>query len=142
MSGVTVTYKIPMGQVKSTIAEQVRRIETGLNRAVDELLELTANTQILKYSASAFPTPPPGSTYTRTFTLQSASETRRTSTKLPVISGEWSANEGKAKHARFVLGKRSQQARIHRGRWKSQEEVEKEVKGAAQAIIKKHVNQK
>lgn len=126
-----------MRQVNQTIAEQVRRIERGLNAAVDELLTEVENTQILKYTASAFPTSRPS--YDRTFRLQSASVTRRTSTKLPTISGVWSADEAKAPAARFVLGKKSQQARIHRGRWKSTEEVEAAVKGKAPGIIQEHL---
>jgi hypothetical protein len=139
LSAVTVTYEIPMGLVRAEIVEQLKHIEAGLNDAVDELLDLAANTQILKYSASAFPAPPPSSTYSRTYTLQGASETRRTSTRLPVISGEWSANEAKAKHAKYVLGKRAQQAKIHRGRWKSTEEVEREIKQAAPAIVQRNL---
>lgn len=142
MSGVAVTYKIPMVEVQRAITKEVSRVEAKLNAARDEILEFAGQVQILKYTASAFPAPPPGSTYTRTFALQNAFETRVTSTKLPTISGEYSVNEAKAKHASFVVGKKSQQAKMHRGRWKSQEEVEKEVKGAAQVIIKKHVNQR
>ena len=139
MSNVTVTYQIPMTQVGQTIAQQVRRIEAGLNAAVDELLDLVEGTQILKYSTSAFPAPPPGSTYTRTFALQGASETRRISAKLPMISGEWSANEAKAKHAKYVLGKKSQQAKIHRGRWMPTEDVEASVKAKAPAIVERNL---
>lgn len=139
MASVTITYEIPMNQVVSTIAREIHRLEAGLNAAVDELLTVVENTQILKYTASAFPAPPPGSRYTRTFALRGASETRRTGTKLPDISGEWSANEGKAKHAPFVLGKRAQQARIHRGRWKSTDEAEAEMKAKAPEIIKERL---
>ncbi len=139
MTNAIVTYSIPMNQVTSTIAAEVRRIEAGLNSAVDALLVEVANTQILKYTASAFPSLPSGSSYTRSFALQGASETRRTGTKLPDIGGEWSANEAKAKHAPFVLGKKAQQAKIHRGRWKSTEEVEAEVKAKAPEIVEAHL---
>lgn len=138
MSGVFYEYKIPMGQVQADIAQQTRRIEAGLNKSVDELLNLAADTQILAYSATSNPAPPPASTYTRTFTLQSASETRRTSTKLPKISGVWSANEDIAKAARYVIGKRAQQAKIHRGRWKSIEEVTAIVQKAAPEILERN----
>jgi hypothetical protein len=139
MASVTVTYQIPMAQVGQTIAQQVRHIEAGLNAAVDELLGEVEQAQILSYTASGNPSQPAGTRYTRTFTLQGASKTRRTSTRLPVISGEWVADEGVARYAGYVIGSRADQARIHRGRWKSTEEVEREIKQAAPAIVERNL---
>ena len=139
MSNVTVTYQIPMTQVGQTIAQQVRRIEAGLNAAVDELLGEIEQAQILAYTASGLPSQPAGTDYVRTFKLQSSSKTRRTSTKLPVISGEWIADEGIARYAGYVIGSRSNQAKVHRGRWKSKEQVTAEVTAKAPAIVERNL---
>ena len=142
MSGVTVTYKIPMGQVQRAITKETRRVTAKLNAARDEILQFAGQVQILSYTGSGNPSPPPGSHYDRTFTLQGAFETRVTSTKLPTISGEYGVNEGKARYASYVVGSRARQAKVHRGRWKSEEEVKKIVKGRAQVVIKKHINER
>jgi hypothetical protein len=139
MAGVFYEYKIPMGQVQADIAKQTRHIEAGLNKSVDDLLALAANTQILKYTASANPAPPPASTYTRTNTLKGASQTRRTSSNLPEISGVWSVDESKAPYAQYVIGSYFLQSRIHRNRWKSKQDITEEVQKAAPGIIKKHI---
>jgi hypothetical protein len=141
MNGVIVEYKIPMGQVNSAIKKSIQRVTAKLNAARDEILEFAGTVQVKSYTASSNPAPPPASTYTRTFALQSAFKTQVTSTQLPTISGEWSVDETIANYAPFVVGRKSQQAKIHRGRWKSVEETTAIVKGRAQVIIKKHLKE-
>lgn len=139
MSGIIVTYEIPENQVRTVIQDEMRGIERGLNEAVDELLQMTAQAQALSYTATANPAPPSGSTYRRTFDLREASETQKLSSRLPVVSGEWIANEAKARYAKYVIGSLADQARIHQGRWKSLEEVTQEINEKAPDVVKKHV---
>lgn len=138
MSGVIVTYEIPLAQVQAVIQDEMKGLEQSLIKATEELLELTAQAQATSYTANANPSRPPGSEYRRTFSLQRASETRIISSRLPVISGVWRANEGKARYASSVIGSRADQAQVHRGRWKSLEEVAQEINEKAPDIVRKH----
>ena len=128
-----------MGQVMTAIKKETRRVTAKLNAARDEILEFAGQVQVRSYTASANPAPPPESTYTRTFDLQGAFRTKVTSTELPTIGGVWYIDEAIVGYAPYVVGRKAQQAKIHRGRWKSVEEVTAIVKGRAPVIIKKHI---
>lgn len=117
-----------------------RRIEKQLDSALDKLLDKTEQIQILAYTADANPPRPPGSTYVRTFRLQSASKKERGGRTLQNMSGRWSVDLSVARYGREVVGSRSEQDPIHRGRWKSTEEVEEELLEAAPAIIEEELN--
>lgn len=117
-----------------------KKIERGLDVAMDKLLKATEEAQILAYTATDNPPRPSGSTYIRTFTLQSASRTERTGRSLRNMSGRWYVDLGVAPYGPDVLGPRSQQESIHQGRWKSTEDVEDEVVEAAPKIIEESIN--
>ena len=130
-----IIYEVPQNQVRATLDEEKRHLERQLNEARDDILKFIEAAQIKAYTSSANPSLPPGSRYERTFNLRDASETERTGTQLPDISGEWRANLSKARYGAEVLGSRGEQARIHRGRWKSREQVEREAQAAAPGIV-------
>ena len=134
-----IVYEIPQGQVRAEIEAQQRRIERGLNGAVDDLLTFAGLVQAESYLSTSMPALPPGSAYERTFTLRDASKTRRTGTHLPDISGEWYIDEGIAPYGEDVIGPRAKQKPIHKGRWKSQEDIESAVKAKAPEIIGEHL---
>ena len=143
MAGIPIIeWSIPQGQLQREIKEQERHIEAGLNRAVDRLLVFTGAEQATSYTASSNPAPPPGTRYVRSFTLARASQIARTSHTLPVISGVWSIDEGQAPYGEYVLGTRAQQARVHRGRWKDQKQVEKMIKELAPLVVAQEIAKK
>lgn len=138
---VVITYEVPLNQVRAEIEAHERRIEAALNEARDDILKFIENDQIKAYTATGNPPRPPGSDYQRTFTLQRASETVVTGSKLPDISGEWRVNESIAPYGPYVVGTRQEQAKIHRNRWKSRGQIEAEAKEAAPAIIERRLNE-
>jgi hypothetical protein len=129
---VVITYEVPLNQVQAEIEAGERQIEARLNEVVDETLKYIVN--ITTYTAGGNPPPPSGSRYRRTFNLLNAGETKRTGTKLPDVSGEWSVNLGKARYGEYVRGTRQQQAPIHRGRWDDRDEVERQAGEKAEQI--------
>lgn len=136
---VAVIVEIPTQAVAAVIQDEIRRnIAPGLNQITDEVLDLIAQAQILSYTATAGPPKPAGSTYERTFRLQSASRSKRTGDHLPDISGEWYADESVAEYAKYVLGSEAEQAAIHRGRWKSEEDVAAQVQRKIPGLVRKH----
>ena len=135
----TVEINVNQLDINNAAREEELRIERNLNNAVDLILDEIEAAQIGSYGANSNPTKPPGSTYIRTFDLQHASKKQRTRRILPEISGEWSVDETKVRYGDYVLGTRSQQARIHRDRWKSRNEVEAEVKEKAPGIIQEEL---
>lgn len=137
---VIVAYEIPLGQVQAEIKAQEHGIEARLNRAVDRTLEFVEMYQIKSYTPSSNPAPPPGTRYRRTMNLQAASETERTGIKLPGISGVWRVNESKARYDQYVLGSRAEQAKIHRGRWKTRTETEAAAKEKMPSIIQEELS--
>lgn len=136
---VIITYEVPLDQVAAERQTQERGIEARLNKAVDRTLEFIEQYQIKSYTTSSNPAPPPGSRYQRTMTLQAASEVERTGTKLPDISGVWRVNDGKARYGQYVLGSRAEQAKIHRGRWKTRTETEAAAKEKMPQIIEEEL---
>jgi len=95
-------------------------IATGV---IDYGAWIAANEQILTYTASTKPTRPAGSTYTRTFRLKSSSRRKMAVVTGTGVKGEWWSADDVAPYNRYVIGKTSQQATIHAGRWKSIEQV-------------------
>jgi hypothetical protein len=136
---VILEVKINEADFRNAAREEELRIERRLNSGVDRILDTIEAAQIGSYQAGSNPARPPGSTYIRTFDLQRASKKQRTRRILPEISGVWSVDEGKVRYGDYVLGTRAQQARIHRGRWKSKTEVEKEAKEKAPQIIEEEL---
>lgn len=98
----------------------VNSISIGLKRAVERGLVEIELAQIKGYLSNSNPAKPAGSTYVRTFKLRNSSRTKVSGSKFP--RGVWDT-DGSAPYDSLVLGTRSQQARIHRGRWRSQEDV-------------------
>ena len=139
MAMPVIVYEIPMNQVRAEIEAGQRRIERDLNAAVGDLLIFAGLVQAESYLSTSMPALPPGSIYERTFTLREASKTRRTGTHLPDISGEWYIDEGIAPYGEDVIGPRAKQKPIHQGRWKSQEDIEAEVKAKAPEIIQENL---
>lgn len=130
----------PITGVDSTIAAEERRLEAQLVAGVEAVLDFAGTVQAESYTSTGNPAQPAGSTYTRTFALARSSEKKMTSKTLPIISGVWRANPAVARHAELVIGPRSQQAGIHRGRWKSEEDIEAEVGRAAPGIIQDFID--
>lgn len=114
-----------------------KETEAALNEARDKILDTIELIQIHKYTSSAFP---PRRRYQRTFRLRRSSRIRATGTKLPHIGGIWWADEDVAPYARDVIGPKSRQAAIHRGRWKSLEEIAEEADQIAPQLIEEELN--
>lgn len=110
-------------QVGFFVRNLPRETERQLNQAVSELLKFIEEAQILAYTQDARPRKPAGSRYRRTFRLRRSSRTSQPGTKLPELRGKW---EARIDYASDVLGPRNQQKAIHRGRWKSLEDVQSE----------------
>ena len=87
-------------------------------------MDAIENAQILAYTSSSNPE---RLRYERTFALRRASRRQQTGDRLPDIGGEWWVDDTEVDYGADVLGKEAEQAGIHRGRWKSIEDVEKEV---------------
>lgn len=138
---VLITYTIPVGETEAELKAGEKWLEARLNEAIGDMLKFIEQDQIKAYTATGNPPRPAGSDYVRTFTLQRASETKRTGTQLPDISGEWLVNESVARYAPYVVGSRAEQARIHRGRWKSRTQIEAEAREAAPAIVERRLKQ-
>jgi len=105
----------------------LKKLNNGLQfeRASKEIvtagLKLVEDEQIKAYSAGNRPSPPSGSTYKRTFKLQRSSRARTKKVRKG-YEGIWDT-DGTADYDKYVLGIKSNQAGIHRGRWKSIEQV-------------------
>lgn len=132
MTDLNYDIRVETQTLDAAQAQTERRLESELVAATEEVLEAVENVQIKKYTESDHP---PRLKYQRTFTLRDASRTEITRRKLPVIAGEWSVDEGEAPYAEKVIGPRSQQADIHRGRWLAQEEIEREAQAQAEPIV-------
>jgi hypothetical protein len=128
MNGVIVTYEIPEAQIRAITQAETDKLEKDLNTANEELLKLV--TQAHFYTATGNPSRPAGSEYQRTFNLRDAGE---------IVGDTWRVNESVARYARYVIGSRADQATIHRGRWKSLEEVTQDINEKAPGIVKKHI---
>jgi len=98
--------------------------ERGSKRIVTKGIQLIADEQILAYKATSKPRQPSGATYRRTFDLQRSSRTKIKKASGRGFEGIWDT-DGSADYDKFVLGTRAQQASVHKGRWKSEEEVVK-----------------
>lgn len=134
MTGVIIEIG-PITGVNETIQAEERRIEILLVDGVDDVLDFAGQVQAESYTATGNPPQPPGSTYQRTFDLARSSKKHLTRRKLPIIAGEWYSDPGVASYNEYVIGPRSRQAAIHQGRWKSEEDVEREVSKNAARII-------
>lgn len=124
----TVVIDIPVQEFRAIIDRKESQIKVAFEDALEALLAAVGPIQATSYGPDSGPSRPAGSTYQRTFTLARASRTR-------VISpdrGEW-YNE--APYARFVIGSVRQQAGIHRGRWKSIEEVKTRLEEIGPGIV-------
>lgn len=125
---ITFTVEISQRQVEAGVNEAEQRIIQVLSdEAMPRLIDFVEDTQIKKYTTSGNPALPPASEYTRTFELRDSSDRR-----LDGLNGEWFTD---LDYARWVLGSEVEQAAIHRGRWKSKEQVEAELEANGDRII-------
>lgn len=110
-------------------------LDDALDDSIDDLLTFIDNSQAKAYTQDANPEKPPGSRYVRTFDLQNTTE------KVHVLKfeGEWVSD---IDYSLDVLGTSSEQAPIHRGRWKSKEIVEQEAATIAPEIIMAQVEKR
>ena len=131
---IIIEYEIPIEDISRLTADYNRQAQKKLIGAVSEILTAIEEAQILKYTGTTDPPLPAGSRYVRSFALRETSQKEIKSRDLPEITGEWSTT-GAAAYDRYVLGPREDQAAIHRGRWKSTEEVEKEIEHQAEEIV-------
>ena len=100
------------------------RLNKALTESVNEGLEIIEEVQIKSYRAKSNPSQPSGSKYKRTFRLQRSSKTRKVrGIGSTGPQGQWIQDSSIARYGSFVLGTANMQAAIHRGRWKSAEQV-------------------
>ena len=128
-----IDMSVDINIVDASLKEVEKQIGLQMDKGMDALLDETENIQIVSYTADAKPTKPPGSSYIRTFELKESSRTEIINRTKRTIEGRWYTDFGSAK---FVIGTVGEQANIHRGRWKSTEEVEEILTRTAPAIIK------
>lgn len=114
--------------------------EDAINEALDDILVATELVQAASYLRTSNPGLPAGSTYRRTFRLRESSRTKRGSRKLPQITGSWFTDPGVAPYADEVIGPRSEQKPIHRGRWKSLEDIQAKIDELAPAIMEEKLD--
>lgn len=113
MSGLDIQIIVDEDDVKA-LAKTPDKIEAAAVRMTERLLgKVEDATLITKYTQTARPNKPAGSTYVRTFLMQRSSKKQITRNVFP-IEGAWQA---KTAYASFVIGKASEQAAIHSGRW-------------------------
>lgn len=93
-----------------------------IERLMDKVEEVSL---IGKYTQTAKPRKPLGSTYIRTFALQRSSKKRIISNQPPSIEGKWEAD---IKYASRVIGSLAEQDMIHAGRWPPFETVMRSLK--------------
>lgn len=94
------------------VTRSIARIPGALG---DRLRSASAQARRLLVSAlSAYPPPPPGSRYVRTYRLRRGWE-RAT----PIAGGKGFQLINPVEYAGFVQGEPSQQSKAHRGRWRS-----------------------
>lgn len=136
---VAITYTVDTSIMDRDIAAETERIRAGLVAGVKDILDLVEGIQAGTYTPTGKPPPPAGSTYERTMTLQKASKKEMISEQLPNIEGRWYIDELIASYGDYVLGKRSRQARVHRGRWVDQGHVEAVAKAEEPRIMARHL---
>ena len=140
--------------IKPTFKTVARAITGDLKRVnqlfVKNLLDEVELTQIQGYTLNSMPDPPSKagakkrgkggrfvkadrvfSTYRRTFDLRRSSRRQINSVTNFGVEAKWHTE---LDYAPFVLGTKSQQAKIHEGRWKSTEEVSAAVEKKTDAI--------
>ncbi len=98
------------------------KFNRGLKKVIKAALRLIEKEQIKNYTLTLRPKRPPNSKYRRTFKLKKSSRKSVPKTADKGWIGIWDT-DGSADYDKYVLGTRNQQAAIHRGRWKSEEEV-------------------
>ena len=135
---LTIKVKVQKSDVKRELRQIRGRITLALNNARDKALVAVALTQVESYGTDSRPAKPQGSTYTRTGKLRRGGRKKVTSTRLPDISGEF-YTEG-VPYDKYVVGKLSEQAAIHKGRWLSLEEQEETGQRVSENIVKKEIS--
>lgn len=115
---VELEFEIDQRSIDKMSKQSKRVIEKAAAIAVERMVKRVEDaTLITQYTQNARPAKPAGSTYIRTFRLQSSSETRLVRDTFP-IEARW---EAKTEYASFVIGMAEDQAEIHKGRWPSLE---------------------
>lgn len=113
MSGLNVQIIVDQDDVKQ-LEKIPSQTERAAVRMVARLLDKIEDATLIKrYTQTANPSKPSGSTYVRTFRMQKSSEKTMVRDKLP-IEGRW---EAKTQYASYVIGPSAGQAAIHSGRW-------------------------
>lgn len=132
MTDLNYDIRVETASLDAAQQQVKQQLEAGLVAGVEDILLAIENVQIKRYTESDHP---PRLKYQRTFRLRNASRTEITRRTLPVISGQWTVDESEAPYAEQVIGPRSQQAAIHRGRWLSQEDIEAEGQAQAEPVM-------
>jgi len=117
-----------------------KQLSKYLFEAMKEALAFTELVQIRAYTSTGNPSQPSGSDYRRTFTLRGSSKVKVTSKKLPEIRGQWIADPRIAEYAIYVIGPKSRQATVHKGRWKSLEDIADIVEKKLPEIFDKYLS--
>ena len=130
-----VTITPPIGKITR---ENEARFKIVNGRVVDSLLDAIEQAQIKSYTSTAKPRQPAGTKYRRTFALQRSSERHRGRVTARDFNAVWRSDLG---YARFVIGSKSDQAAIHRNRWKPLETVVTEVGRQVSDIYDKHFDE-
>lgn len=117
--GLRVDITPEFDEISKDIEGRLKRTNQGFTKDVLDEIELT---QIQAYTLTSMPAQPPGSTYRRTFTLRESSRRRIGTITANRIDASWFT---KLDYAAEVLGEVEDQKEIHRGRWKSLQEVVK-----------------
>lgn len=134
MSSIIIDIRVDADNETARLTAAYRRqMQAALIGVVEDTMDAIEAAQIHKYTINSDPALPAGSDYVRSFTLRDTSQKRITNRELPEIRGEWSTS-GAAAYDQYVLGSRNEQAAIHRGRWKSTEEIEEEIAPLADEI--------
>lgn len=116
-------------------------LEAAVVQGTMDILDAVEQEQILSYTANSNPEQPAGTLYKRTFRLQRSSKKRMVSASFPNIIGRWISDARTASYTRYVIGRRNQQAPIHRDRWKSLEQVEAAITEKGPQIMEKRTNE-
>ena len=118
----------------------IKKQENLINRAAidatNDILTFTELAQIKRYTTDSMPPKPAGSTYQRTFKLRKSSRVTSAQIRGRDVLGKW---EALASYAQDVLGARADQSPIHRGRWRSLEDVVQRINQKAPEIVDKHL---
>lgn len=128
---------LPVQEVEHFAEQSESKLKATFEDILNDLLKAIENIQATSYTINSNPTQPPATTYQRTMNLASASKILINSPD----SGEWYIDESVASYGPYVIGKVVDQAPIHRGRWKSLEDIKARAEEIAPGIARKRLEQ-